>query len=128
MRHLLLAVCLFFTAAAPNAQADNAQAGLTTVYRCETANHVEYTNEPKPGCVVILTHADRQTAGQSPDSALVEQGYYTNSAGQQVHRPAHTIGNAVPAGASAQCRDGTYSFSTHRGGTCSHHGGVARWL
>lgn len=26
------------------------------------------------------------------------------------------------------CRDGTYSFSQHRAGTCSHHGGVARWL
>lgn len=36
--------------------------------------------------------------------------------------------NAPPAGATAQCRDGTYSFSQHRQGTCSHHGGVARWL
>jgi 5-methylcytosine-specific restriction endonuclease McrA len=26
------------------------------------------------------------------------------------------------------CRDGTYSFSAHRSGTCSHHGGVAKWL
>jgi len=31
-------------------------------------------------------------------------------------------------GATAICRDGTYSFSAHRRGTCSHHGGVARWL
>lgn len=36
--------------------------------------------------------------------------------------------NAPPAGATAQCRDGSYSFSQHRRGTCSHHGGVARWL
>ncbi|WP_343063082.1 DUF3761 domain-containing protein [Actinomadura verrucosospora] len=33
-----------------------------------------------------------------------------------------------PAGASAVCRDGTLSYSAHRRGTCSHHGGVARWL
>lgn len=33
-----------------------------------------------------------------------------------------------PQGASAQCRDGSYSYSTHRQGTCSHHGGVAEWL
>ena len=33
-----------------------------------------------------------------------------------------------PPGATAQCRDGTYSFSLHHSGTCSHHGGVARWL
>lgn len=33
-----------------------------------------------------------------------------------------------PPGATAVCRDGTYSFSQHRSGTCSHHGGVAQWL
>lgn len=36
--------------------------------------------------------------------------------------------DSPPAGASAKCRDGTYSFSTHRRGTCSHHGGVDTWL
>ncbi|MGW8555464.1 DUF3761 domain-containing protein [Streptomyces tubercidicus] len=34
----------------------------------------------------------------------------------------------APAGASAQCNDGTYSHSQHRRGTCSHHHGVATWL
>lgn len=32
------------------------------------------------------------------------------------------------SGASAQCEDGTYSYSQHRRGTCSHHGGVAVWF
>jgi hypothetical protein len=30
-------------------------------------------------------------------------------------------------GASARCSDGSYSYSAHRQGTCSHHGGVAIW-
>jgi len=34
----------------------------------------------------------------------------------------------APTGATAQCRDGSYSFSQHHSGTCSHHGGVAVWL
>jgi len=34
----------------------------------------------------------------------------------------------APDGATARCRDGAYSFSAHRSGTCSHHGGVATWL
>jgi len=34
----------------------------------------------------------------------------------------------VPPGATARCNDGTYSYSTTRSGTCSHHGGVAVWL
>jgi hypothetical protein len=33
-----------------------------------------------------------------------------------------------PAGATARCRDGTYSYSQHHSGTCSYHGGVASWL
>ena len=52
--------------------------------------------------------------------------YYINKSGHRVHRPMHS--NSVPAGASAKCRDGTYSFSEHRRGTCSYHGGVAMWL
>ncbi|MBK9736820.1 MAG: DUF3761 domain-containing protein [Saprospiraceae bacterium] len=31
-------------------------------------------------------------------------------------------------GACAVCADGTYSFSKNQRGTCSHHGGVAKWL
>ena len=60
---------------------------------------------------------------QSPNSSVK---YYTNSFGQKVQSP--TYYNSVPAGATALCRDGTYSFSRNRRGTCSHHGGVARWL
>ena len=28
---------------------------------------------------------------------------------------------------SAECFDGTYSYSQHHEGTCSHHGGVQYW-
>ncbi|HEV7658377.1 MAG TPA: DUF3761 domain-containing protein [Allosphingosinicella sp.] len=47
------------------------------------------------------------------------------------HGLAALLGAAMLAGcgigASAKCRDGTYSHSKHRSGTCSHHGGVAEW-
>jgi hypothetical protein len=36
--------------------------------------------------------------------------------------------DTAPPGATARCHDGTYSFSQHHSGTCSHHGGVAVWL
>ncbi|WP_405969196.1 DUF3761 domain-containing protein [Streptomyces sp. NBC_00988] len=29
-----------------------------------------------------------------------------------------------PRGATAQCKDGSYSYSAHARGTCSHHRGV----
>lgn len=62
-------------------------------------------------------------------SGIQEHGvikHYTNSAGERVQSP--TYYNAAPAGATALCRDGTYSFSRSRRGTCSHHGGVKIWL
>lgn len=64
---------------------------------------------------------------QKTDSSLSNDNYYTNSSGNTVHAPAYTNDGSVPAGASARCGDGTYSFSQHHRGTCSHHGGVAVW-
>ena len=51
--------------------------------------------------------------------------YYTNTYGNRVQSP--TRYSSRPNGATALCRDGTYSFSQSRRGTCSHHGGVSRW-
>jgi F0F1-type ATP synthase membrane subunit b/b' len=48
------------------------------------------------------------------------------SAAQPV-APLRTQRPERPAGATARCRDGTYSYSASRRGTCSHHGGVAVW-
>jgi hypothetical protein len=59
-------------------------------------------------------------------SNCTNNGTYVNSQGQTVNRP--EICSVAPKGATAQCRDGTYSFSRSRRGTCSHHGGVAKWL
>jgi len=54
------------------------------------------------------------------------RGYYKNASGRCVRRPVHSA--KPPAGATAKCRDGTYSSSQHASGTCSHHGGVLRWI
>jgi uncharacterized protein YraI len=63
------------------------------------------------------------------NSRSVQNGnadYYLNVDGEWVQSP--TYYDSQPSGATAVCRDGTYSFSRNRRGTCSHHGGVARWL
>jgi peptidoglycan hydrolase-like protein with peptidoglycan-binding domain len=66
---------------------------------------------------------------QSSVDGLSNNNYYTNSDGVRVHSPAYEKQkNTIPYGASAQCADGTYSFSQSRRGTCSHHGGVAEWF
>jgi hypothetical protein len=73
--------------------------------------------------------AERRTAeraSESEASSVCTNGTYVNSAGNTVCRPEESP--TVPAGATAKCEDGTYSFSESRSGTCSHHGGVSEWL
>jgi hypothetical protein len=69
-----------------------------------------------------------QPTQQQPQkqSKCTDNGTYVNSKGDTVKRPENCT--AAPQGATAQCRDGSYSFSQSRRGTCSHHGGVAKWL
>jgi hypothetical protein len=85
-------------------------------------------------CVGFLISTDVRADTQAPpdanadESQLLEHNHYVNKDGQEIHSPAHSKSGAVPAGATARCGDRTYSFSQHRRGTCSHHGGVAAWL
>lgn len=58
------------------------------------------------------------------NSSSCPNGSYTNSYGKVVCRPS-TRNNGT---ATAVCGDYTYSYSQHRSGTCSHHGGVMYWL
>ncbi|OSY37768.1 uncharacterized protein DUF3761 [Pseudonocardia autotrophica] len=52
--------------------------------------------------------------------------HYINSDGNCVQRP--TQASSAPPGATAKCKNGSYSFSQNRSGTCSRNGGVAQWL
>ncbi|WP_370934374.1 DUF3761 domain-containing protein [Amycolatopsis sp. cg13] len=77
---------------------------------------------PKTQAAPRVTTPKEQPA---PDPAPADCGadYYRNSSGNCVHRP-----DSNPSGATAQCKDGSYSYSQHRSGTCSGHGGVKQWL
>jgi hypothetical protein len=62
----------------------------------------------------------------SSPKTSVNVEYYINSDGEKVQSPTYYM--SAPEGATAICKDGTYSFSRSRRGTCSHHGGVRTWL
>ncbi len=70
--------------------------------------------------------AAREEHEQAQQQTECPNGTYENTAGNIVCKPYESP--TQPAGATAQCEDGTYSFSESRSGTCSHHGGVAVWL
>jgi hypothetical protein len=82
-----------------------------------------------PGAIAKESAKHQSVQIQEPnESDLQEHGHYVNKSGKTVHSPAHSKSDAVPPGATAQCGDGSYSFSQSHRGTCSHHGGVAQWL
>jgi hypothetical protein len=76
------------------------------------------------GAAGSASSASRASAA-SPTAAIptCSPGYYKNRDGRCVRRPSRD-----PVGATAKCWDGTYSYSLHASGTCSHHGGVMRWI
>jgi Protein of unknown function (DUF3761) len=66
------------------------------------------------------------SGGRTTGATACANGTYVNRAGDTVCRP--QSGATPPAGATARCGDGTYSFSESSSGACSHHGGVAESL
>lgn len=78
------------------------------------------TKQSIPKVTAVGTYVAPAPSVSAPSSS---GGGYTNSQGNYVPSP-----SSNPAGATARCRDGTYSYSQSRRGTCSHHGGVATWL
>lgn len=82
-----------------------------------------YSKEAKTSTTNIAK--PRKAESSSPKGSEAGGRSYINVDGERVKSPVRS--ESRPAGASARCNDGTYSFSANRRGTCSHHGGVAEW-
>jgi len=84
------------------------------------------TLQPVTQVTSVGTYVAPPPAPTPAPAASCPNGTYVNSSGNTVCSPYSSP--SAPAGATAQCVDGTYSFSQHHSGTCSYHGGVAQWL
>jgi Protein of unknown function (DUF3761) len=89
------------------------------VYHCPGSRWYANTKQGK-----YMTECDAQKAGYRPAYGSL----CGSDCGTKASEPAPPSKETPPAGATAECNDGTYSYSQHRSGTCSHHGGVKRWL
>jgi len=66
-----------------------------------------------------MSAADKAKTTYKAYSAMCLKSGYTVPA---------TVASNPPAGATGQCKDGTYTVSKTHSGACSSHGGVSKWL
>lgn len=93
-------------------------------YDKENTENFNLTNENEDN---YIPDNNPVTYDEDPENYPLETpDTYINVDDQVVQSPTHY--NDIPPGACAKCRDESFSFSQHRKGTCSGHGGVAQWL
>lgn len=103
---------------APSSPQTASSEGTLDVSPAKSASQTDTSPEP----------ANTPSSTTTESNNLSNDNTYTNADGDTVHSPAYSRDDSVPVGATAKCVDGTFSFSEHHSGTCSHHGGVAEWL
>lgn len=95
-------------------------------YRSEIASHNQLLLPQ--GALPSAPPRKARIATRAPhkrEFGFPEGRHYVNVDGNSIRSPVRA--SSRPAGATARCRDGSWSFSQHHRGTCSHHGGVASW-
>lgn len=133
MKKLFTILLVFLlTISATFAQSSNYRRTTTSVYPTSDYHSSIYSTTPARSNTTSNTRkvSVPNTGNNEPSVATrptkPTKHYYINSQGQRVQSP--TRYSSVPTGATARCKDGTYSFSKKKKGTCSRHGGVAEWL
>ncbi len=105
--------------------------GVTKTYDLKVEN-----GDPPQDRKLGPSHWESIIVGIAPDHLYQTRGYAEHSCdGLPVKSPFYipSIPDSLPdavieeLGATAECQSGAYSKSTGSG-TCSHHGGVLRWL
>jgi hypothetical protein len=123
---------------------DCTKAGNANKVACRTAG-AETPSGSSPGAVKTTTKTTATTTDctkwynrmravcrtntqSSPPRTTVAPAPKPTPAASTTRRSTAAGENSNPTGATAQCKDGTYSHAAHHSGACSHHGGVAKWL
>jgi hypothetical protein len=120
-------------AAAPAAGATTTCADGTTSTSsgkgtCSGHGGVQKAGKAKAATAAAPAPAAAPAAAATPAAAPAPAATAAKSSTATKSVPTATASNTDPTGATAKCKDGTYSKSAHRSGTCSSHGGVAEWL
>ncbi|MGL5016486.1 MAG: DUF3761 domain-containing protein [Bacteroidales bacterium] len=90
---------------------------------------IEYKGQIGYVSIKYLVRSKTINASKRSNSSLYNNGNSARGSCSSSRKvKSNTDDILAPANATALCRDGTYSYSKNRRGTCSHHGGVSKWL
>ena len=106
---------------APTTCKDGTTSTATGRGACSGHGGVQKASKSKPA-------SDESAAAPAPAAAAPTTGTPAAKSSASKSAPTAAASNTDPTGATAKCKDGTYSKSKHHSGTCSSHGGVAEWL
>jgi hypothetical protein len=109
--------------AAPAAQ--GAVATRTTIARHYDCTKAGNANKAVCKGSAATTTAASVTPAPAPAAPVRTTATHTVITSYVTHSA--TTNASGPNGAAAQCKDGTYSHSQHRSGTCAGHKGVQTW-
>jgi Protein of unknown function (DUF3761) len=121
-------------AAAPTTCKDGTTSTATGRGTCSGHGGVQKAAKPSAATTAAATVAAPAAAPApapaAPAGAMTaaKPAAAAKSATASKSAPTAAASNTDPTGATAKCKDGTYSKSQHHSGTCSSHGGVAEWL
>lgn len=111
------AACKIAAAQSPAGKSPGA-VKTTTSRTSTTTDCSRWYNKARAACrTTTASSGPRTTVAPAPKPAP-----------KTVPRTSASTENNNPSGATAQCRDGSYSHAAHHAGACGHHGGVAKWL
>jgi hypothetical protein len=114
--------CKGAVASAATPAAPTPRAAAERHYDCSKAG-----NANKAVCKGAFAAPSAPQASPEPAPAPISRPIATAPRRIAPAPAAKTMAATGPEGATAKCRDGSYSHSQTRSGTCSHHGGVATW-
>lgn len=102
---------------------ETAREKISETTTIQPVNKIVLTGTKEKPVVTSTPAPTYSTPTLAPTTTTQPTNTYTNVDGNTIESP-----SSNQSGATAKCRDGSYSHSQHRSGTCSGHGGVAEWL
>ena len=107
---------------------DCTKAGNANKAQCKSSTSVAKSvtkTTPAPAQPSMLQRVKNAMTGAKPVTAPTPAA---KPAPRKTAAAPASVEDRNPAGAIAQCKDGTYSHAKGRTGACSRHGGVGKWM